>query len=96
MKRAFDKIAAGLDDAIAYAKGDTSRGREAKSVDVRAIRLSMNLTQSAFAKTYRLPIGTVRDWEQRRSHPDSGSKLYLQMIEADPATVLKIVEKIAA
>lgn len=32
MKRAFDKIAAGLDDAIAYAKGDTSRGRAAKSI----------------------------------------------------------------
>jgi hypothetical protein len=26
-KRAFDKIAAGLEDAIAYAGGDASRGR---------------------------------------------------------------------
>ena len=95
MKRAFDKIAAGFDDAIAYAGGDTSRGREAKPVDVKAIRLSMKLTQNQFAKRYRLPIGTVRDWEQRRSHPDSGSKLYLQMIEADPATVSKLVEKVS-
>jgi putative transcriptional regulator len=95
MKRAFDKIAAGLEDAIAYAEGDSSRGREAKPVDVKAIRLSMNLTQSEFARRYRLPIGTVRDWEQRRTQPDSGSKVYLQMIEADPANVLKIVEKVA-
>lgn len=95
MKRAFDKIAAGLDDAIAYAEGDTSRGREAKPVDVKAIRLSIKLTQIEFARQYRLPIGTVRDWEQKRSHPDSGSKLYLRMIEAEPAKVLKIVEKMA-
>ena len=27
-KEAFDKIMAGLDDALAYAKGDKSRGRE--------------------------------------------------------------------
>ena len=94
--RAFDKISAGLEDAIAYAGGDTARGRQVKPVDVKAIRQSMNLTQSEFAKRYRLPIGTVRDWEQHRSHPDSGSKLYLRMIEADPATVLKIVEKVAA
>ncbi|HEY0446701.1 MAG TPA: helix-turn-helix domain-containing protein [Allosphingosinicella sp.] len=96
MKRAFDKIAAGLNDAIAYAEGDTARGRETKPIDVRAIRLSMNLTQSEFAKRYRLPIGTVRDWEQRRSQPDSGSKIYLRMIEAEPARVLKIVEKVVS
>jgi len=37
MKSAFDKIAAGLEDAIAYAGGDTSRGGRA-TVDVKAIR----------------------------------------------------------
>jgi hypothetical protein len=31
MKSAFDKIMAGLDDAIAYAKGDKKRAREAVS-----------------------------------------------------------------
>jgi len=95
MKRAFDKIAAGLDDAIAFAEGDTARGRETKPVDVKAIRSSMNLTQEEFAKRYHLPIGTLRDWEQRRSHPDSGSRVYLQMIEAEPTTVQRIVEKVA-
>lgn len=95
MKRAFDKIAAGLDDAIAYAQGDRTRGREAKPVDVKAIRTAMKLTQDEFARKYRLPVGTLRDWEQRRSQPDSGSKIYLRMIEADPARVLEIVERVA-
>ena len=95
MTRAFDKIAAGLEDAIAYAEGDHSRGRETKPVDVKAIRLAMNLTQAQFAQRFRLPLGTLRDWEQRRTQPDSGSKLYLQMIVAEPAAVLRIVEKVA-
>jgi putative transcriptional regulator len=95
MTRAFDKIAAGLEDAIAYAEGDRSRGRETKPVDVKAIRLAMNLTQTEFARRFRLPIGTLRDWEQQRTQPDSGSKLYLQMIAAEPAAVLRIVEKVA-
>lgn len=39
MKRAFDKIAAGLDDAIAYAKGDTSSGRADSAEDDFAEKL---------------------------------------------------------
>jgi microcompartment protein CcmK/EutM len=39
MKRAFDKIAAGLDDAITYAKGDTSRGRADSAADDFAEKL---------------------------------------------------------
>lgn len=93
MKRAFDKIAEGMNDAIAFARGDASRGREARPVDVKAIRRSMNLTQAEFARRYRLPIGTIRDWEQRRSRPDSGSEVYLRMIAADPATVSRLVER---
>ena len=37
MKSAFDKIAAGLEDAIAFAGGETDRGMIA-TVDVRAVR----------------------------------------------------------
>lgn len=94
MTRAFDKIAAGMDDAIAFAGGDGSRGRETRPVDVKAIRRSINLTQSEFARRYRLPLGTVRDWEQKRTQPDSGSTIYLRMIATDPATVLSMVEKV--
>lgn len=96
MKSAFDKISAGLEDAIAYAGGDETRGREVKPVDLKAIRRSMNLTQDQFAKAYHLPLGTVRDWEQNRTQPDSGSRVYLKMIEADPVAVRKLVEKAAA
>ena len=96
MKSAFDKISAGLEDAIAYAGGDKTRGREVKPVDLKAIRRSMNLTQDQFAKAYHLPLGTVRDWEQNRTQPDSGSRVYLKMIEADPVAVRKLVEKAAA
>jgi putative transcriptional regulator len=95
MTRAFEKIAAGFEDAIAYAEGDRSRGRETKPVDVKAIRVAMNLTQGEFARKYRLPVGTVRDWEQKRTQPDSGSRVYLQLIEAEPEVVLRMVERVA-
>jgi putative transcriptional regulator len=36
MKSAFDKIAAGLGDAIAHANGETGRARVAAPIDVAA------------------------------------------------------------
>lgn len=94
MKSAFDKIAAGLGDAIAFMEGDQSRARYAKVVDVKGIRETRNMTQGQFAKVYKLPLGTVRDWEQHRRVPDTATKVYLSMIEADPEGVQKILAKV--
>jgi putative transcriptional regulator len=94
MKSAFDKIAAGLGDAIAFAEGDKARGREVKAVDVKAIRATLKQTQPEFARTFRLPLRTVQDWEQHRREPDTGSRLYLAMIDADPEGVQKIIAKV--
>ena len=58
------------------------------------MRIARDLTQGEFSKKYRLPIGTVRDWEQHRREPDTGSKLYLSMIQADPEAVEKILAKV--
>ena len=93
MKSAFDKIAAGLEDAIAYAGGDATRGREA-TVDVKAIREANRMTQAAFAEAFRLKLGAVRDWEQGRRRPDTGSVTLLRMVEADPSAVRRIIAKI--
>jgi len=50
-------------------------------------RREARMTQSAFAETYGIPIGTVRDWEQGRSEPDAAARAYLEIIRAEPATV---------
>ena len=82
-KEAFDSIMAGLSDAMAYAKGDKSRGKahvvEVPTVDVAAARKKLGLTQEGFASVFRVSVGTVRNWEQKRrrpldEHPSSDSK----------------------
>jgi putative transcriptional regulator len=54
-------------------------------VNVRKLRLGM--TQDAFSAAYRIPVGTLRDWEQRRKNPDATARAYLELIDADPAGV---------
>ena len=88
MGKAFEMIKAGMDDAIAYAQGDLSRGRVANpQIDVRAIRAKTGKTREAFASAYRLPLGTVRDWEQQKRRPDAPARALLKVIEADPERV---------
>jgi putative transcriptional regulator len=94
MKSAFDKIAAGLDDAIAFTEGRETRARLIRPVDIKTVRERLGKTQGQFSDEFKLPIGTVRDWEQHRREPDTGSKVYLSMIEADPEGVQRILAKV--
>lgn len=93
MTKAFDKIMAGLDDALAYVNGDETRARVAIGPDVKAIRAATKKSQQAFADSYHLPIGTLRDWEQGRRQPDAPARVLLSLIERDPVAVERMLEK---
>lgn len=92
-KDVFERIRAGLEDAIAYQAGDLTRGRKA-TVDVKEVRDATAMTQEIFARTFHLPVGTVRDWEQGRRRPDSGSVTLLRMIGAAPKDVEAILSRV--
>jgi putative transcriptional regulator len=89
MKSAFDKIKAGLDDAIAFVGGDTSRGvaHVPERVDVRGIRKVLRMKQDEFASHFGFGLARLRDWEQGRSAPDGALRAYLTVIEKDPKAV---------
>ena len=93
-KSAFNKIMAGLEDAIAYTEGDTSRARVVEPVDIKAIREASGMSQKAFATTYHLPYGTVRDWEQNRRQPDAPARALLHLIRKNPQGVAKMLEDV--
>jgi len=48
---------------------------------------SLTLIQEEFAARFRIPLGTLRDWEQGRSEPDQPAKAYLTVIARDPQGV---------
>jgi putative transcriptional regulator len=51
---------------------------------VKVIRRALRLTQEEFSARYKIPLGTLRDWEQGRSEPDQPARAYLKVIAADP------------
>jgi putative transcriptional regulator len=63
---------------------------------VKTLRRALDLTQEEFASRYRIPLGTLRDWEQGRSEPDQPARAYLAVIAADPKNVARALSKSAA
>jgi DNA-binding transcriptional regulator YiaG len=57
------------------------------SIDVRAMREKLGLTQEQFAVRYGLDIDAVRNWERGRRTPDTAAASYLRAIGADPEAV---------
>ena len=92
-KENFDGIMAGLEDAIAFVRGDTTRGRVVRGPDVKAIRAKTKLSQTKFASKLRVPVATVRDWEQHRRSPDAPARTLLGMVDADPKAALALIER---
>jgi putative transcriptional regulator len=47
------------------------------------------MTQEQFAAEFRIPLGTLRDWEQGISVPDAAARSYLPVIAKNPQAVLE-------
>lgn len=65
-------------------------------VNPRRLRNRLGLTQEAFAARYRIPVGTLRDWEQGRKLPDAPARAYLTVIDRDPNVVAGLLGEAAA
>ncbi len=63
--------------------------------NVKRLRERLGLTQEAFAAAYRIPVGTLRDWEQGRKRPDAPARAYLTVIARDPQAVAGLLGEAA-
>jgi putative transcriptional regulator len=59
---------------------------------IKTLRRALGLTQEEFAARYKIPLGTLRDWEQGRSEPDQPARAYLAVIAHDPEGVRRSLE----
>jgi putative transcriptional regulator len=63
--------------------------------NVKRLREKLALTQEEFASTYRIPVGTLRDWEQCRKNPDATARAYLTVIARNPEMVAEWLKRAA-
>ena len=74
----FDATAEGLE-----------RGQRARLI--RTTRAALGLSQTEFAGRFRVPVGTLRDWEQARVSPPDFAVAYVKVIGKFPEMVTKVV-----
>ncbi len=87
MSTAFgQELIASMKEAVAHANGRGATAREhiVNVPDVRAIREGLGLSQNAFARAYKIPLATLKGWEQGRRHPDATASAYLSVIAQLP------------
>lgn len=88
-------MAAALSDPDAQPLDSEALARMRRVSRVKALRERLGMTQAEFAESFRVPISTLRDWEQRRSIPDAPARALLQAIEREPETMRRLLSRAA-
>ena len=65
------------------------RGQRARLI--RMTRTGLGLSQAEFATRFRVPVGTLRDWEQARVTAPDFAVAYVRVIGLHPDMVAKAV-----
>ena len=88
-----EKRAAALSDPDAQPITKQKWDRMKRVPRTKTIRRALGLSQEEFAARFRIPIGTLRDWEQGRAEPDQAARAYLKVIGAAPDVVRKALDR---
>jgi putative transcriptional regulator len=65
------------------------RGQRARLI--RTTRTRLGLSQPEFAARFRVPVGTLRDWEQARAAAPDFAIAYIRVIAQHPDMVARAV-----
>jgi putative transcriptional regulator len=86
------RLIAGLEDALAHARGELALPSYTvtvpEHVDVASLRHRLGLSQAAFARTFGLDVTALHAWEQGR-RPDRAARVLLAVIAKEPQAVLR-------
>src|SRR5260370_20023201 len=91
------EIVTSLKEAIAWAAGENVPVRvtavQVPTIDVRAVRRRLGLSQSEFAARFGFQPATLKNWEQGRTRPDGPARVLLAVIARHPEAVEDALRK---
>ena len=98
MTSLFDDLKEGLQEAIAFAKGE-GPARVTRfeiepvitytNVEIREIRTNAKMTQAVFALYMGVSIKTVEAWESGRNIPQGTAQRFLQLLQTGGKKMLQ-------
>ena len=90
MSKVAESIRRGLNEAIGLSQqggDDTFNVHVPETIDVKAIRQRLEMTQEEFAGRFGFSVNTLRHWEQGSRRPEGPTRAYLRVIEKSPQAV---------
>jgi putative transcriptional regulator len=95
MSKTFRGIKAGLEDAIAHARGDANAAtvHRPREIDVKAIRERTGLSQQGFCAAFGISLGTLRHWEQGLRAPRGPARTLLMVVDRDPVAIIRAIHE---
>ena len=89
-EKLFEELLASVTEAgqILRSKRKPSRVFVLDALDVRQIRLGLNLSQAQFAALVHVSVKTLRNWEQGVRKPRGAAAALLTAIRNDPKHVI--------
>jgi putative transcriptional regulator len=94
MNKFSKDLVQGMKEACEFAEGERAGARVhvIEVPDVRAIRRQLHMSQHEFANAFRIPLATLKNWEQGRRVPDAPAAAYLQAIARRPQVIREALQ----
>lgn len=95
MGKVYKSISKGLLEAIEYSKGNKKGVREFRPahIDVKELRRRIGMSQTEFAASFGISLGTLRHWERGDRYPQGPALVLLNLLSKDPSKVLEVLNK---
>src|SRR4051812_45266979 len=95
----FERLKKGLEDSIAYSRGELSLRTttlpmpppSVSASEVVALRKKLKMSQSLFAATLNVSTKLVQSWEQGTREPSRGELRLIQLLRGKPELVKEVI-----
>ncbi len=93
MNKVYNSISKGLKEAIDYSQGKSIGAKKyiPHHINVKKLRNRIGMTQTKFAESFGISLGTLRHWERGDRNPRGPALILLNLLEKDPETILDIL-----
>ncbi|GAB6040221.1 NadS family protein [Endothiovibrio diazotrophicus] len=95
MSEMFESIKQGLEEAVAFSKGECPRAvvHEFTPLDVKNLRTRLDMSQTEFAAAFGISVSTLRHWERGDRAPHGPALVLLNVVSKEPQAVLRALAR---
>lgn len=95
-EKEFNELCESIKEAGQILSGEKKPSRvfHFPETDIKAIRKKLKKSQAKFASMIGVNVGTLRNWEQGKRHPQGPARALLKVAEKNPEAIVDALHSI--